>query len=223
MPIANTVGRQREINVWAVGRCHPLHGLDRCQWRQLPKDFPPYLAVQGARERKAREASSSAGVIDSQSAITTKSGSRGYNAGRKRRILTDTEGNLVGLQVNAGDDSDRTSAVAVVASIRNLYLRLRHLFADGGHAGDKLRTALAALGRWTIAIIKRSDTAQSFEVLPPLGRRTHLRVARALPASPPRFRGDHHQCRRLLGARRPHPHAHPARYKGLKGLKRRAH
>ncbi len=43
---------------------------------------------------------------------------------------------------------------------------MRHLFADGGYAGDKLKTALAALGRWTIAIIKRSDTARGFELLP---------------------------------------------------------
>src|ERR1700690_3404786 len=38
--------------------------------------------------------------------------------------------------------------------------------ADGGYAGEKLRTVLAGLGRWTIEIIKRSDTAKGFEVLP---------------------------------------------------------
>lgn len=40
------------------------------------------------------------------------------------------------------------------------------MFADGGYAGDKLRNALAGMGKWTIEIIKRSDTAQGFEVLP---------------------------------------------------------
>ena len=43
---------------------------------------------------------------------------------------------------------------------------LRHIFADGGYAGDKLRQALARLGRWTVEIIKRSDAAKGFEVLP---------------------------------------------------------
>ena len=43
---------------------------------------------------------------------------------------------------------------------------MRQVFADGGYAGDKLRTALAALGRWTIEVIRRSDTAKGFEVLP---------------------------------------------------------
>jgi len=43
---------------------------------------------------------------------------------------------------------------------------LRHIFADGGYAGEKLRDALSGLGRWTVQIIKRSDTAKGFEVLP---------------------------------------------------------
>jgi transposase len=43
---------------------------------------------------------------------------------------------------------------------------LRCVFADGGYAGDKLRASLAAFGTWTIEIIKRSDTAKGFAVLP---------------------------------------------------------
>jgi transposase len=54
-------------------------------------------------------------------------------------------------------------------------------FADGGYAGEKLRTALKRIGEWTIEIIKRSDTAQGFEVLPrKMGRRTYFRMARSL-------------------------------------------
>ena len=37
---------------------------------------------------------------------------------------------------------------------------LRHIFADGGYADPKLRDALGAIGRWTVQIVKRSDTAQ---------------------------------------------------------------
>ena len=53
----------------------------------------------------------------------------------------------------------------VLASIRALYPWLRHVFADGGYAGDKLRDAMADLGRWTIEVIKRSDAAKGFAVL----------------------------------------------------------
>ena len=37
---------------------------------------------------------------------------------------------------------------------------------DGGYAGPKLRAALKGQGGWTVEIVKRSDTAKGFEVLP---------------------------------------------------------
>jgi transposase len=37
---------------------------------------------------------------------------------------------------------------------------------DGGYAGPKLRGALKGEGDWRIEIIKRSDAARGFEVLP---------------------------------------------------------
>jgi len=51
-------------------------------------------------------------------------------------------------------------------SMSSLCPWLRHVFADGGYAGDKLRDAMAPLGLWTFEIIKRSDKAVGFELLP---------------------------------------------------------
>ena len=45
------------------------------------------------------------------------------------------------------------------------YPDLRHIFADGGYAGPKLRDAIEGVGKWTIQIVKRSDTAEGFEVI----------------------------------------------------------
>jgi len=164
-----------------------------CQWRLLPKEFPPFSTVQRfcyrwrdtelwqtinhslvmrVRAAAGREASPSSGVIDSQSVKSTKAGGpRGYDAGkkvkgRKPHILTDTNGVLVAAVVDPADTQDRAGVPLVLTSARYLYPWLRHVFADGAYSGAKLDAALDKIGRWTIEIVKRSDAAAGFVVLP---------------------------------------------------------
>ena len=73
---------------------------------------------------------------------------------------------MIFILVHAADIQDRDGAVDVLKAIRNRFPWLRHVFADGGYAGDKLRNALRGNGDWTLEIIKRSDKAHGFEVLP---------------------------------------------------------
>src|SRR4051794_35447517 len=68
--------------------------------------------------------------------------------------------------VHGADVQDRDGAPALLKAIRHRFPWLRHIFADGGYAGDKLRAALQGHGDWTLEIIKRSATAKGFELLP---------------------------------------------------------
>jgi transposase len=45
------------------------------------------------------------------------------------------------------------------------HLGMHHIFADGGYAGPKLQD-VNNLGDWTLEIVKRSDTAKNFVLLP---------------------------------------------------------
>ena len=113
LPAPRLLGRPREVDLRDVVDAILYIARTGCQWRFLPKDFPPSSTVQWyfyrwrddgtleginhalvmqAREKAGREASPTAGIIDSQSVKTTESGGpRGYDAGKKIKVRIPTQ------------------------------------------------------------------------------------------------------------------------------------
>ena len=77
----------------------------------------------------------------------------------------DTLGLIWVVVVHCAGIQDRDGAKLVFEKLRGLSPRLSLIWADGGYAGQ-LVAWVAAFAGWVLEIVKRSDGAQGFEVLP---------------------------------------------------------
>lgn len=193
LPALSRLGRPREVDLREIVNAILYILSVGCQWRALPKDFPSRSTVQGyfyrwrddqtwhrmndalvklARQSLGRKDTASAGIIDSQSAPTTESGGpRGIDAGkrikgRKRHIVTDTEGFLLAVRVHEANIQDPHGAVPLLRALRSRQPRLRLIFADRIYRGEQLRNAIADCGPWTIQIVERPAGVKGFQLLP---------------------------------------------------------
>jgi hypothetical protein len=61
---------------------------------------------------------------------------------RKRHILVDTLGLLLSVVVHPADLQDRDGAFQLLRRARRLFPFFKHIFADGGYAGEKVALAV---------------------------------------------------------------------------------
>src|SRR5580700_2047442 len=193
MPPRRGRGRPREVDLREVVQAIFYILSTGCQWRALPSEFPPYSTVQGyfyawrdtgrwhrivralvrqARRKLGRKPKPTAAIIDSQSAATTQAGGpRGFDPGkrvygRKRHIVTDTNGLLLAVHVHPANVQDCHGAVPLLERLRRRFAKLRHVFADRIYRGDQLQSALSHCGPWTIEIVQRPHGVKGFQLLP---------------------------------------------------------
>lgn len=161
-----------------------------CQWRWLPKSYPPWPTVyyhfrqwtrsglwnrltnalrRAARVKAGRRPSPSVAIIDSQSVKTSHvGGERGFDGGkkitgRKRHVLVDTMGFLLAVLVHSAGIHDSQRAPHVLKRIIGTVPCLKRVFADEGYAG----TPPGLVGRlcgWDWHLVHRDRGQRGFVV-----------------------------------------------------------
>src|SRR6201996_2412499 len=165
-----------------------------CQWRYLPKDFPPKSTVwryfdewrhngtldtihdrlrTKVRTQEKPYAPRTTASVDSQSVDATSGGEhRGRdNAknvdGRKRHIVVDSLGLLLAVLVTAASVDDAKAAPELFARLEGQPMsKVKRMFADNKYHNFALYEWAEANAAWNLEIVKRPKDAEGWVKLP---------------------------------------------------------
>ena len=163
-------------------------------WRLLPAGFPPWKTVchvfrkwtvehtwesinarlrAHLRKAQGRRCRPTAAILDSQSVKSDgHGGAVGCDAakrikGRKRHLLVDTLGLVLGVGITPASAAEREGAQGVLGRFLGSLTWLRRLWVDGGYSGEAFAQSVKQLRpKPEVEVVKRSDDTRGFKVLP---------------------------------------------------------
>ena len=164
------------------------------QWRFLPKDYGPWQTVYGkfrrwkkaglwktlhdrlrteVRKAKGKRARPTACILDSQTVRSADHGGAvGYDAakktkGRKRHLLVDTLGLLLGIWITPASTPERAGAQGLLRQTLGWFSWLRKMWVDGGYSGPDFAAWVRTLRpKLDVEVVRRCDDLKGFKVLP---------------------------------------------------------
>lgn len=187
-------GRPRKTNLRDVVNAIFYILRTGCQWRYLPKDFPPKSTVWRYFDRWRRDGTldtihdrlrkkvrtmekpyhpRTTASVDSQSVDTSSGGEqRGRdNAknvdGRKRHIVVDSLGLLLAVLVTAADVDDAKAAAEVFARLEGQPMgKVVRMYGDTKYHNFALYEWVEENARWDLVIVRRPKEAEGWVRLP---------------------------------------------------------
>jgi putative transposase len=187
-------GRPRETDMRDVVDAIFYITRTGCQWRYLPKDFPPKSTVwryfdawrrdgtlDTIHDRLRKEVRAAekpyhprtTASVDSQSVDTTSGGEqRGRDNfknvdGRKRHIVVDSMGLLLAVLVTAADVDDARAAPELFTRLKEQPVgKVGRMFADNKYHNFALYEWVEANARWELTIVRRPEGSEGWVKLP---------------------------------------------------------
>jgi putative transposase len=192
-PVQHSLGRPpADARTMVNGILYVLRG--GIPWRFLPKGYGPWQTVygtfrrwknaglwetlnaqlrSGVRRGVGKRSRPTGCILDSQTVRSADHGGAvGYDAakqtkGRKRHLLVDTLGLILGVWITPASTPERAGAQGLLSRVLRCFTWLKIMWVDGGYTGPAFADWVRKIRpQLQVEVVRRGDDGAGFKVLP---------------------------------------------------------